>query len=234
MVDEILIRWNVCIRSEDSDDDDTEQKVTGQAVAVLLRLAVGPALGNRRRVSVSSWMAPVGADNDDMTTVGMCLDEQNECEIVRGERTIIKIRSVRRRCCARSECRQRVHVPLVLFAEWHPINKSMHYLLVPGEETVRMNITELNSNYIEDVSKANAVKCGYVPEAPLPLMPKNSMGPFELAAERKRHIRAKRAKAASSEAEALPQPLEEPPVSAPLPSPPSSDNEESQSPSDGE
>lgn len=170
VIDEVIVRWRPWVASSDSDDEDELGRPrwsVGLERAVLLRLALGPPCEARHRVSVAAWTTPMRLDTSDMTEVGMLLDEGNECLLAPGEKVAIKIRSVRARCCGDPKCRKRTDVPLVIFAELDPMGTFVRYVFVPGEDVSRMTILEVSSR-TTNVGKSNAVKPGYVPEAPPP------------------------------------------------------------------
>jgi len=169
-VDEVLVRWRPWVPPDSDDDaDDMDALKPGLERAVSLRLAVGPPCEGRRRVSVSAWTAPTTMDFVDMTEVGMLIDENNDAVLTPGERVVLKLRSVRARCCTSAGCSKRLNCPLVLFVEYAPHDTSrIDYLFVPGEDVARITVAEMATCYVANLAAANAVKEGYAPDAPPP------------------------------------------------------------------
>ena len=192
LIDEVVLRWNPWIKRADDSDDDDASYTAGVETAVFLQIAVGTPREDRCRVSLSAWMAPTRLDATDMTETGFCVDECNESELVCGERTALKLRSVRARCCGNPACTKRVNIPLVIFAQWHPVKGIIKYTFVPGVGTARFTVQELDSWIERDVAAFNAKRPGALPEAPK-ARPK-AKTPEEACAERSAQRAAKRAR----------------------------------------
>jgi hypothetical protein len=202
-VDEVEVRWRGWMPAEDSDDDEDgpPRMEPGRETALLIRLAVGPARGDRRRVLLSAWTAPTYLDREDMTEVGMVVDDGNQADLVLGEKTVLKLPIVQTRCCDNPCCRERHELPVVVFAEWHPVKRAtVRYTFVPGQGVSRMTVTELSSEIVNGVAFANAAKPGYVPELPPALAAPKT--PFEACADAAEKRRKKQAAESAAAADA--------------------------------
>ena len=209
-VSELVIRWRPWAVNrphgddDDSDDEDYSQRVYKPGIerAVLVRIAVGPLCDERRRVSISTYMAPMLFDHADMTEVGMALDENNEFVVGLGEKVPVNIANVRARCCGNFTCKSRVPVPLLVMVEMIPyaVYKRIKYTFVPGEDVFRMTINEVSTLNFTSVDNMNREFPGYLPQAPKPSK-KRAMTVAESCAEAAKRRAAKLRIAETKQAE---------------------------------
>ena len=196
-VDEILVRWRPWV-PPDSDDEDSEDHRLGIERAVLFRMAIGPQCEGRHNVSIAAWYAPTRLDTEDMTEIGMLIDEGNQAMLTPGEKVVFKFPKIRVRCCGNPTCKKRFPISIAIVAELRPGHNRVSYNFLPGEDVGRMTISEIVSGYsVDDVNMANGVKDGYVPLAPPPKR-KRQYTIQEACAVAAARGKAKRAKAAPS------------------------------------
>ena len=118
-IDEILVRWRPWV-PPDSDEEDSERHRLGMERAVLFRMAIGPQCEGRHNVSIAAWYAPTRLDTEDMTEVGMLIDEGNQAILTPGEKVVFKFPKMRARCCYDPACKQRRPISVAIVAELRP------------------------------------------------------------------------------------------------------------------
>ena len=122
----VSMMWS-CYDREFNEDLDTmtaPDEAVGRDYHAMFKFAVGPATkdqhGERRNARISAWVCPTPEDTEDATYIGMCIDENNEAELVKGVPTFFHLKSIR--APREDHTRHMVFPGMTFFVEWSKLD----------------------------------------------------------------------------------------------------------------
>ena len=122
----VSMMWSCYDREfcEDLDTMTAPDEAVGRDYHVMFKFAVGPATkdqhGERRNARISAYVCPTPEDVEDATYIGMCIDENNEAELVKGVPTIFHLKSIQ--APREDRTRHMVFPGMTFFVEWSKLD----------------------------------------------------------------------------------------------------------------
>ena len=146
----LTLHWSSWVDqdSDDENDDGMPPIKPGREFSAFAKCIAGPATGNRRRVRLALWTAPACEDLDDTTSVGVCMDDKHEEEIVRGTPTAFKIRKFEVPKPNGQSGTRMICSPMVLFVEWSLTADCILYMPTTELPLARMRMLEHHTEIV--------------------------------------------------------------------------------------
>lgn len=171
----VTAQWCCYDREFDEDTGKTSapDEGTGRDYHVLFKFAVGPAEGDRRRARLSAWVGPTKEDCDNAKYVGMCIDENNEAELVRGSPTAFHMKVIR--ASDDDPSRTLVFPGMTIFVEWSALDmREVFFSPVVQDPIAYMQLLERYAEVLSSHQLESAMSWYTAEEqhlGPIPLRP---------------------------------------------------------------
>ena len=168
---------------ESEDEDATSPTVAydlGRQFGALMYVMAGPVVNNRRHVTLTMKLVPVGAMHYlSKQYANMLIEDNSNIIIERGVTSTFQTNEISVPCCDNPSCNRTsvLFPPLTIFVEWRPERERVQFVLEPPNPIGVIYVSELSFGEYggittDCVQRANANSPNYFPGPPAKTAPR--------------------------------------------------------------
>ena len=179
------IRFRCLLEKDpDSEDEDATSPTVaydlGRQFGALMYVMAGPVVNNRRHVTLTMKLVPVGAMHHlSKQYANMLIEDNSNIIVERGVTSTFQTNEISVPCCDNAACGRTsvLFPPLTLFVEWRPECERIDFVLEPPNPIGVIYASELSyGDYTginqDCVRRANAIAPNYFPGPPATTTPR--------------------------------------------------------------
>ena len=179
------IRFRCLLEKDpDSEDEDAASPAVaydlGRQFGALMYVMAGPVVNNRRHVTLTMKLVPVGAMHHlSKQYANMLIEDNSNIIVERGVTSTFQTNEISVPCCDNPACGRTsvLFPPLTIFVEWRPERERIDFVLEPPNPIGVIYASELSygdySGITTDcVRRANAIAPNYFPGPPAKTAPR--------------------------------------------------------------